>query len=178
MLRQFVLCTASWISGTYTRTPFSGSPPHLGRRRAWRRVARAAQWGGFSFVGCCTSLQGRACVGRSLPVRPALPFPCRCPRVCPAHPRLPSCFVNKIVSTNFVQIAHIYVLTHGTFLLFLTWLYSVWICVHKYNGILLNYESNEIGSFVETWTNLKPVFWLTLCEIFALICHNQLTFAK
>lgn len=124
--RVSLCCVQRAESAVRTRvSPFSGSPPHLGRRRAWRRVARAAQWGGFSFVGCCTSLQGRACVGGSLPVRPALPFPCRCPRVCPAHPRLPSCFVNKIVSTNFVQIAHIYVLTHGTFLLFLTWLYSV-----------------------------------------------------
>ena len=121
-------------------SPFFGSPSHLGRRRASRRVPWAAQWGGLSLVGCFMSFQWCECVRRSLPVHPALPFPSWCPCVCPAHLRLSSYFVNKIVYTNFVQITHICVLIHGIFLLFLTWLYSLWRCLHKYSGILLNHR--------------------------------------
>ena len=29
--------------------------------------------------------------------------------------------------------------------------------VHIYNGILLSYKKNEIGSFVETWMHLETV---------------------
>lgn len=172
-----MLCTASWISGTYTRIPLFWisaafrSPQSLEESRPSCAV-------GWVLIRRLLYVVAGTCVRRAQPPgssRPPLSLPVSTCVPCTSTSPFLLCKQDRLY--QFCSDC-IYVLTHGTFLLFLTWLYSVWICVHKYNGILLNYESNEIGSFVETWTNLKPVFWLTLCEIFALICHNQLTFAK
>lgn len=109
-------CVQRAESAVRTRVTLSGSPPHLGRRRSLEGESPRAKQkgGGFSFVGCCIVVAGTCVRRRSLPVRPASLFPAGV-HVCALHIHVSlSCFVNKIVSTNFVQIAHIYVLTHGT----------------------------------------------------------------
>lgn len=146
-LRRRPVCAVHSCLNQAVRTrvsPFLISAAFRSPQSLEERPSRAAQWGGFSFVGCCTSLQGRACVGRSsLPgsSRPSLSLPVStcvpCTSTC-----LPFLLCEQDRLYQFCSDCN-NICINPLYFSFSFWLgFTLYEYVHKYNGILLNYESN------------------------------------